>query len=225
MAECDGSSKISFDFNPDAITINHSAPTDKLGLKSNSTSNASSDESKQIILNADESVRAAGTTTITVNNIIFYGADVPKTCDQLLDWSHPTVIKGEKQTLTHLTTLKFQWGNFSFMATLNTVNVTYTRFSSQGTPIRAKVTLTFHEKNSRRTGTNPSSGGLPDRRTHVMTSGECLPLVANTNYGGPGDWRPLAEVNHIDDPLRVPPGTVLYLPGPRELTRPGAGQS
>lgn len=225
LSEWDGSAQISFDFNPDMIKINHTAPTEKLGVRKISPGGGSESgggASPNIILSTDEAVRAAGTTTITVSSIVFDGQAVKKTCDQILEWSHPLMSSGTTNTLVYLPLLRFQWGTFSFVATLNQVSVSYTRFSSQGTPTRAKADLTFHQNDQQRTATNPSSGGLPGRRTHVMTSDECLPLVATASYGGPGNWRPLAEVNHIDDPLRVRPGTVLYLPGPAEIARPHA---
>jgi nucleoid-associated protein YgaU len=36
-------------------------------------------------------------------------------------------------------------------------------------------------------------------------------------YGTPGLWRRIAEVNRIQDPTRVRPGTTIYLPNPDEL--------
>jgi nucleoid-associated protein YgaU len=44
-----------------------------------------------------------------------------------------------------------------------------------------------------------------------------LASVAFAEYGDPNAWRPLAAFNGIDDPLRVPTGTVLLLPSPEEL--------
>lgn len=223
LSESDGSAKISFDFNPEMIKIGHNAPTDKLGLKKISQGGDAETAgigSPNVVLTADEAVRAAGTTTINISNVVFDGKAIKQTCDQLLEWSHPLMSSGSTKILVYLPLLKFQWGSFRFTATLNSVNVSYTRFSSRGTPTRAKVDLTFHQNDQQRKATNPSSGGLPGRREHVLTSGECLPLIATASYGGPGDWRPLADANHIDDPLRVRPGTVLYLPGPGELARP-----
>jgi hypothetical protein len=44
-----------------------------------------------------------------------------------------------------------------------------------------------------------------------------LASVAYAEYGDPNVWRPLAAFKEIDDPLRVPTGTMLLLPSPEEL--------
>lgn len=223
LSERDGSGKIFFDFNPEMISVSHTAPTEpNAGTKMEKKEGAGG--GANVLLTAEESVRAAGITQVTINNIIFDGQNVKQTCDQLLDWTHPVpMATGQKQRAkTGLTILKFMWGSLVIIATLNSVSITYTRFSSQGTPTRAKANLTFHQNSVQRKLTNPSSGGMPDRRMHVVTSGECLPAIATARYGGPGNWRPLAEVNRIDDPLRVRPGTALYLPGLGELAHPDA---
>ncbi len=43
-------------------------------------------------------------------------------------------------------------------------------------------------------------------------SSESLYDVAYRYYGNPGLWRLIAAFNGIDDPLRIPPGTVLRIP-------------
>ena len=43
-------------------------------------------------------------------------------------------------------------------------------------------------------------------------SGERLEDIAFLYYGDPSAWRLLAAVNGIDDPVRVPPGTLLQIP-------------
>jgi nucleoid-associated protein YgaU len=65
--------------------------------------------------------------------------------------------------------------------------------------------------------TNPTSGGLVGRRTHMLRAGDSLQSVATTYYGRPGMWRQIAAVNRIDDPARVRPGDTIYLPGVGEL--------
>jgi hypothetical protein len=44
------------------------------------------------------------------------------------------------------------------------------------------------------------------------TSGERLDEIASRYYGNPALWKLLAELNDIDDPLHVPPGTLLRIP-------------
>jgi nucleoid-associated protein YgaU len=99
--------------------------------------------------------------------------------------------------------------------------VNYTRFAPSGVPIRAEVDLTLQQQPSLlgMLSTNPTSGGMPGRRSHTMTSGESLAGIATARYGTPGRWREIAACNDIDDPLRVRAGDRVYLPNPEELHR------
>jgi len=51
----------------------------------------------------------------------------------------------------------------------------------------------------------------------VVKPGETLWSIAQSRYGNPGAWRRIAEVNRIDNPSRVRPGTTVYLPSADEL--------
>jgi hypothetical protein len=46
-------------------------------------------------------------------------------------------------------------------------------------------------------------------RTHVVEQRETLDLIAWREYGDAAEWRFIAEVNNIDSPLAIRPGTVL----------------
>jgi nucleoid-associated protein YgaU len=59
---------------------------------------------------------------------------------------------------------------------------------------------------------NPTSGGLRSVRSYLMVEGDTLASVAYREYGQPGWWRPLAEANGIDDPMRVAAGTRVLVP-------------
>jgi hypothetical protein len=123
---------------------------------------------------------------------------------------------------TRLPMLAFSWGPptaaFLYTVMLQSVTVSYTRFTELGIPIRAKVSLDLKEQPNFIDSypTNPTSGGPPGRSGHMVTAGETLQQIATERYGSPGTWRELAESNGIDDPLRVRPGRVLYLPHPGE---------
>jgi nucleoid-associated protein YgaU len=100
---------------------------------------------------------------------------------------------------------------------LTSVTVNYERFDPYGIPIYATADLTMKDYTEPLPYTNPTSGGLPGRTKHVVTAGENVVRIAQQNYGSPNAWRALAEANDLDDPLRVKPGKLLYLPGPGEL--------
>jgi Contractile injection system tube protein len=111
----------------------------------------------------------------------------------------------------------FGWGSSEPMvATVSSVNVTYTMFHPDGTPYRAKVNISLKEYGTKTPGQNPTSGSTTRTRTCVVTAGDSLPLIAYREYRRPGYWRAIAEVNDIEDPLRIPIGTTLLLPDPIE---------
>jgi nucleoid-associated protein YgaU len=111
----------------------------------------------------------------------------------------------------------FKWGGItSFPAYVTQVNAKYTRFASNGVPIRAVCTVNLEEMPSQASAQNPTSGVLAVERVHTMVAGDNLALVAYQEYGDPTMWRPLAAYNGVDDPMRIAPGTQILLP-PAEL--------
>ena len=111
----------------------------------------------------------------------------------------------------------FGWGTNIVMpqAYIKHMSVTYKRFLL-GNPVRAEVTVSLESVPSDTPYTNPTSGGIATRRTHTVTEGDTLASISYQEYGDPTRWRALAEVNQIDDPMRLAVGTVLLVPDPRE---------
>jgi nucleoid-associated protein YgaU len=217
-----GANRIDFDFNPAQITISHTVIEEKDPANEEKKESGPSGQ-PAVFVSPEAQLAAAGTTTVTLNNIIFDGFGVQGTCSQLLNWSYPepNTVGQAKPDKVGRPVLKFKWGTLVFEGKLQQATVTYKKFSSKGIPTRASVNLTLSQSNLPHQKTNPTSGGLPGRRTHVLTSGQSLPGIATAGYGEPGVWRALAVANRVDDPLRVRPGTLLYLPSRAELARPG----
>jgi phage tail-like protein len=115
--------------------------------------------------------------------------------------------------------LKLTWSGFPETTVyLSTVNATYVQFDTAGKPIRAKVTITVNlEEGKPEPKTNPTSGGIPDRRSHLLLENDRLALLANKHYGSTARWRDIAEANDLDDPLRARPGHRLFIPARSEL--------
>jgi nucleoid-associated protein YgaU len=171
--------------------------------------------------------------TIGISKVVFEGLDTKLRCDTLLTWTNPgagflgqllsaTMGKNLKTAPPELT---FQWGppmiGFMYTVTLQTVTISYKRFTSAGIPVRAEITLKMNEVPSL-LGTlpqNPTSGGLTGRRAHTVGHGESLQTIATANYGNPNAWRLIAKVNGIKDPTRLRPGATVYLPNPDELSQ------
>lgn len=107
----------------------------------------------------------------------------------------------------------FGWGSkVHITAVVKSVGVKVTMFDSDGTPLRAICTVTMEEVVPDSGRQNPTSGGLRSLRSRLLVEGDTLASVAYREYGNAGWWRPLAEANGIDDPLRVMPGTRVLVP-------------
>lgn len=165
---------------------------------------------------------------IKLSKLTFTGLTTKFLCDQLLAWMIPNLsfgaMFGKGGFSSQPAVLMFQWGPpwaaFMYDCKLTNCSVDYVRFNTVGMPLRAEVNLELTEIPSKLGSmpTNPTSGGLAGRRTHVVGHGESLQSIAQDKYGTPGLWRRIAEVNGLTDPTKIRPGQQLYLPNEGELT-------
>jgi nucleoid-associated protein YgaU len=109
--------------------------------------------------------------------------------------------------------VKFIWGTvMSKMSYVEKVDVTYTFFRPDGTPLRAKVKLQLVEWHDKllSLAQNPTTRSEA-RKTWVVTEGETLDWIAYQEYNDPAHWRHIAEVNNLDNPLDLHSGQILKL--------------
>lgn len=110
----------------------------------------------------------------------------------------------------------FSWGNVfgSDKAQIKTglwlitgLDVNYTMFLPNGTPVRCTCKLTLSEL------PKPTSPKSPDTaHVHLVSRGDTLQGIAAQEYDSPGEWRRIADANGIDDPLTLSPGRRLLIP-------------
>jgi hypothetical protein len=198
---------ITFAFNPERITLSHTAKVD--GATGTSF---------------DEQVKNLGFLEIGIDKLYLTGPKTASYCEALIDWSYPVpgaALKPGAQKSAKPVMLKLTWGTagIDYTVSMRQVNITYLRFvGATGEPIRAEVSIKLYSRfKERKPGANPTSGGPPGRKAHTLDSSECLASLATSNYGRPGAWRGIASANGIDDPLRVQPGTQVYLPEPEDI--------
>jgi nucleoid-associated protein YgaU len=142
------------------------------------------------------------------------GKSLVKDIEILLGWLKPT-DKSIRDKKPQPQALQFHWGQgplADFKGYLKSVSAKYTMFKPDGTPVRATVQIALEEIPSDPKPTNPTSGSLRGRRSHVVSAGDSLHSVAFREYDEPRLWRGLAAFNEIDDPLRVPTGRRLLIP-------------
>lgn len=114
----------------------------------------------------------------------------------------------------------FRWGGLTgFVAFVTQVQVTYSLFTPSGTPVRATAQVALEELTPEYPAQNPTSGSDHLRNTHIVVAGDTLAGLAFREYGDAGRWRDIADVNGIDDPLRIRPGMTLMLPAADDLDR------
>lgn len=166
-----------------------------------------------------------GTGPLTLTMQLFFDdfasakGDVTPKINKLFEWQKPEA-KTKAPPL-----VKLEWGTNptlkNFKGVLTDVTVTYSIFNKSGTPIQATADVTIKEvvDKALAVGKNPTSHAIDARRVHVMVEGESLASVAHAELGDPGYWRALAEVNGIDDPLRVRPGANLLIPSAADAAR------
>lgn len=115
--------------------------------------------------------------------------------------------------------VELSWGpanadtGFPFVGVLETLKQQFTMFASDGTPVRAKLSVTFKEyrlpvDEQQR---EPRRGSFP-AQTYTVKAGDTLSSISTVVYKDPLKWRQIAEANEIDRPLALEPGQVLVVP-------------
>jgi hypothetical protein len=168
-----------------------------------------------------------GTSALTLTMQLLFddfgsaSGDVTSKIDTLLKWQRPTSMSGNRPAPP---LIGFEWGNkqlspTAFKGVLTRVDITYKLFRKDGTPIQAEVDITIEGEETVVPLGNPTSHSIDSRRVHTITAGDSLQSVAWKELGSPTYWRALAELNGIDDPLRLAPGRVLLIPTVADAAR------
>ena len=144
------------------------------------------------------------------------GEDVSRTTSEL--WKlmeSKTRKKGKKNRKIPPPEVAFEWGVFRFVAVITNMTQKFTLFKQDGTPVRAKVDVTFtqHKDVNDYKYQNPSSGGSDEvERVCQVVRGDRLDTIAYQVYGDATKWRLIAERNDIVDPLTLRAGQRLVIP-------------
>jgi nucleoid-associated protein YgaU len=109
--------------------------------------------------------------------------------------------------------LLFTWGFFSFTCVLARCSQRFLMFLPDGTPVRARLQVTFNEfRNVEMEAREVKRETVDYSKLHVVAQGETLSGIAGRAYGNPSLWRPIALRNEIDDPRTLPTGARLVIP-------------
>ena len=114
--------------------------------------------------------------------------------------------------------LRLKWGTGvlgpdGFECRLQAVDIQYTAFERDGSPLRAELTAKFIEAldpTKKNAQLRLSSPDLTHRR--VVRSGDTLPALCREIYGSAGHYLRVAQVNGLDDFRGLEPGQELIFP-------------
>jgi hypothetical protein len=109
--------------------------------------------------------------------------------------------------------IKLFWGTMLFKGRLKTLDLTYTLFKPDGTPLRAKANLTFIGYTDRLELAKKSNKSSPDLSHRVtVKAGDTLPLMCFKVYGSSAPYLAVARVNQLTSFRSLVAGEQLLFP-------------
>ena len=109
--------------------------------------------------------------------------------------------------------VRFVWGPVQFEAVIERVGQKFTMFLDDGTPVRATLSVTFHEYKTIARQLRELGLESADRtKRRLVGDADMLWTIAWREYGDVEQWRVIAKANDIEDPRIVEPGRELTLP-------------
>ena len=109
--------------------------------------------------------------------------------------------------------LKLIWAELQFECVLAKLAITYTLFQPDGTPLRAKLAVSFHSYASEKSLQEKAKLNSPDM-SHLVTvvAGDTLPALCHRIYGSSRYYLGVAAFNNLTQVRQLRPGTELQFP-------------
>jgi hypothetical protein len=109
--------------------------------------------------------------------------------------------------------LMISWVKLILKAVLTNVDVSYTMFAKDGTPLRAKITASFAETIDDDFRVKKDKNESPDlTHVRVVKEGDTLPLMTERIYGNDAYYLEVAKANKLRNFRNLKPGTELFFP-------------
>lgn len=113
--------------------------------------------------------------------------------------------------------LMLLWGTLVFRGRAELLNIDYTLFNPDGTPLRAKASANFIGVNMNKKG-KASAAKKPDGPTSVqLLDGDTLPAMCDRLYGDSKYYIAVAAANGLTSFRDITPGTPLIFPSKDDL--------
>lgn len=100
---------------------------------------------------------------------------------------------------------------FWFTCVVESVDRKFLLFSPEGVPLRARLSVKMREYQTIAQMVAELKSA-DHTKAHVLKRRERLDQISANEYESPAEWRRIADENDLDNPLHVPPGTILKIP-------------
>jgi LysM repeat protein len=105
------------------------------------------------------------------------------------------------------------WASLQFECVLARVSQKFIMFMEDGTPVRARLNVTFNRFiEAEREAKEVNRQTADYSKVHTVMQGETLSGIATHYYENPQLWRPIAIANEIDNPRAIASGQTLRIP-------------
>jgi nucleoid-associated protein YgaU len=109
--------------------------------------------------------------------------------------------------------LLFTWGTLTFTCVLSRASQKFIMFLPDGTPVRARLQVTFSQYNNAELEAKEVKRETSDySRFHVVRPGQRLYQIAAQAFGDGRLWRAIALCNGMTDARNLEPGRRLVIP-------------
>ncbi len=109
--------------------------------------------------------------------------------------------------------LQVSWASLQFRCVLARASQKFIMFADDGTPVRARVNVTFNEFiDAEREAREINRQTADFSKVYTVVQGETLSGIASKIYENPLLWRPIAIANGLDDPRSIETGQSLLIP-------------
>jgi|SRR6266568_77215 len=105
------------------------------------------------------------------------------------------------------------FADFPFTGVLESCKQQFTLFMSDGTPVRAKVSVSFLQFSLTEQELKKNEAHSADKtKTYLTKQGDTVSGIAGLFYKDPTQWRHIADANDIDNPRELTAGVALTIP-------------
>jgi nucleoid-associated protein YgaU len=103
--------------------------------------------------------------------------------------------------------------DFPFIGVLQSLRQQFILFLSDGTPVRAKLSVSFLEFTLPKEELKKKENHSADHtKTYIVKAGDTVSGIAGLFYKDPYKWRHIANENDIENPRKLESGQMLTIP-------------